>query len=442
MSFLHQKSCECVKTELDLFSLPPTQTSIENGKWVQYKPISTLTDDSPIEFVVPGNGDEYTDLSQTMIHVTASIVKSTGVAITDDAEDKKVGPINNWLHSLFSQVDMSMNQKLVTPQNNTYAYRAYIETALNYGYDARRSHLSCGVWSADLTGQMDDCQEANEGLKERRLLTSKSQECEMLGHLHLDMCNQSKYLINGVELRFKFIRTKDKFSIMAFENEYKVRIHDVNLWVRRCKVSPTVLLAHNSAIQSATVKYPITRVDVKTFTLPSGIRNKTLDNVFLGQVPKRIIVGMVTNAAYNGDYKKNPYNFQHFKTNFFSIYVDGEQIPAKPLQPKYEGADNKGKYVMAYHSLFSGSGIHFRDSGILISRKDYDAGYCLMAFDLTPDLSASDSTHWNLVRNGSVRIELGFDDALAETVNFLVYAEFDNVIEIDRHRNVNVDFGG
>src|SRR5204862_4300142 len=210
--------------------------------------------------------------------------------------------------------------------------------------------------------------------------------------------------------------------------------------VRRCKVSPTVLLAHNRALQTATAKYPITRVEVKTFTLPAGIRNKTLDNVFLGQVPKRIIVGMVTNAAYNGDFKKNPYNFQHFKTNFFSLYVDGEQVPSKPLQPHYEAG--KGKYVMAYHSLFSGSGIQFSNSGLLINRDDYDDGYCLMAFDLTPDLSASDTTHWNLVRNGSVRMELGFDDALDETVNCLVYAEFDNVIEIDRHRNVNVDFGG
>lgn len=389
---------------------------------------------------MPGNGDEYTDLSQTMIQVTASIVKSTGAAVNDDAEADGIGPINNWLQSLFSQVDMSMNQKLITPQNNTYAYRSYIETVLNYGYDARKSHLSCGLWSGDDAGHMDNCLDENDGLKARRKMTNKSREIDLLGHLHLDMCNQNKFLLNGVELRFKFIRTKDTFSIMANAGVFKVHLTEANLWVRRCKVSPTVLLAHNRALQTATAKYPITRVEVKTFTLPAGIRNKTLDNVFLGQVPKRIIIGMVTNAAYNGDFKKNPYNFQHFKTNFFSLYVDGEQVPSKPLQPHYEA--DKGKYVMAYHSLFSGSGIQFSNSGLLINRDDYDDGYCLMAFDLTPDLSASDTTHWNLVRNGSVRMELGFDEALTETVNCLVYAEFDNVIEIDRHRNVNVDFGG
>lgn len=108
MAFLHHQSCECVKSELDLFSLPATQTSIESGKWVYYKPISSLTDDSPIEFVVPGHGDEYLDLAHTMINIKARILKSDGKKLTV-AENNKVGPVNNWLHSLFSQVDVYVN---------------------------------------------------------------------------------------------------------------------------------------------------------------------------------------------------------------------------------------------------------------------------------------------------------------------------------------------
>jgi len=64
-----------------------------------------------------------------------------------------------------------------------------------------------------------------------------------------------------------------------------------------------------------------------------------------------------------------------------------------------------------------------------------------MAFDLTPDLSANTLSHWNLVRNGSLRIEVRFEKALTETINCLVYGEFDNVIEMDKDRNVIVDFG-
>jgi len=56
MAFIHPHSCVCAKSELDLFTVPPTQTSIESGGWVEYNPISSIADGVPIEFVVGGSG--------------------------------------------------------------------------------------------------------------------------------------------------------------------------------------------------------------------------------------------------------------------------------------------------------------------------------------------------------------------------------------------------
>lgn len=173
MAFLHHQSCECVKSELDSFTLPATQTSIQSGKWVQYKPISPLTDDSPIEFVVPGHGEEYLDLAHTMLNLKAKIVKPDGTKLTE--ADATVGPVNNWLHSLFSQVDIYLNQKLVSPQNNTYAYRAYIETLLNYDDGAKLSHLTAALWYSDKSGHMDDCEDNNAGFVSRSNYTKWKQ---------------------------------------------------------------------------------------------------------------------------------------------------------------------------------------------------------------------------------------------------------------------------
>ncbi|KAK4877634.1 hypothetical protein RN001_010140 [Aquatica leii] len=348
MAFLHAQSCECIKSELDLFALPSTQTSIESGEWIFYKPLSSLTDDAPIEFVIPGNGNDYLDLSQTMLYVTAKIVRH------DDTSD--------------------------TP------------------------------------GKMDNLTEDNVGFIKRKSFTSENNQIEMIGHVHSDIFNQEKFLVNGVEMKIKFVRSRDSFSLMAkLGSTYKVKILEASLLVRRMKINPTILIAHTKALESTSAKYPITKADVKVLTIPSGIQRKSLDNVFLGQLPKRCIIGFVSNKAFNGDY----------------------QIPSKPLQPDFT---KSGLYVRAYHTLYSGTGIHFLNEGNDISREDYPKGYCLMAFDLTPDLSANANTHWNLVKNGSLRIEVGFEDALSETINCLVYAEFDNVIEIDKHRNVMVDF--
>jgi len=45
------------------------------------------------------------------------------------------------------------------------------------------------------------------------------------------------------------------------------------------------------------------------------------------------------------------------------------------------------------------------------------------------------------VRQGSVRLALKFSVALDNTVTVVAYAEFENVIEVDRDRNVIFDFG-
>lgn len=436
MAFLHAHSCECLKTELELFTLPPTQTTIEGTQWVYYKPISSLTDDSPIEFVVPGQGDEYIDLAHTMLSLRVQINTTVN---PKEGSATVAGPINNLLHSMFNQVDVFLNQKLVSPPNNAYAYRAYIETLLNYGAGAKASHLTSVLWYNDTAGKMDDTGDANSGLKSRRDHLSIGKTIDLLGHLHCDIFNQERFLINGVEMRLRLVRTSNAFCLMTSSPGCSIRIVEASLLVRRAKIAPGVLLAHARALSKATAKYPLTRVEVKAISMHAGVYGDTLDNVILGQLPKRIIIGFVNNKAFNGDRKLNPFNFDNHGINYLSLYADGVQIPSKPLQPDFK---NDNQYVDAYHTLFSGTGIHFLNQGNCISRTSYPLGYCLFAFDLTPDLSANSSTHWNLVRHGSVRIEVRFQEALTTTVNCIVYAEYDNVLEIDSSRQVIVDFSG
>ncbi|MEG7523509.1 MAG: hypothetical protein M3H12_10470 [Chromatiales bacterium] len=50
---MHRQSCEGVKSELDLFTVPPTQTSIIDSHMVQHQPMYSLDSGGPIEFVIP-----------------------------------------------------------------------------------------------------------------------------------------------------------------------------------------------------------------------------------------------------------------------------------------------------------------------------------------------------------------------------------------------------
>jgi len=119
------------------------------------------------------------------------------------------------------------------------------------------------------------------------------------------------------------------------------------------------------------------------------------------------------------------------------VYVDGEQIPRKPLFLKF--SEGGGQNVIAgLQSLFSGTGKLSQDAGNQINRRDCGSGHTAFCFDLSPDHCSGD--HFELMKQGNLRVELHFRQALANTVNLIVYAEFQNVIEIDASRNVLYDY--
>jgi len=88
--------------------------------------------------------------------------------------------------------------------------------------------------------------------------------------------------------------------------------------------------------------------------------------------------------------------------------------------------------------MFARTGKLGADEGLFIDREDCGSDYALYAFYLTADLN--DQDHFGLVRQGSVRFALKLSAALATTVTVIAYAEFENVIEIDRNKNVIFDF--
>ena len=73
-------------------------------------------------------------------------------------------------------------------------------------------------------------------------------------------------------------------------------------------------------------------------------------------------------------------------------------------------------------------------SSSVIKRHEWSRGYALFAFDL--------DDHNSLVRNGNLRLEADFEPNSHpnDSINILVYAEFDNMIEITHGRNIIYDY--
>lgn len=419
--------------QLDIFEKPIVQGGIIGGNYYQYKPTTSISDSNQLEFHVPGNGDYYIDTSMTLLNLKMQIVKDDGkkYAATD-----LIAPINNILDSVFSDVKVEFNQKQVSDSRNMHHYRCYIEDLFNYNASAKESHQTAALWFQDDAGLHDVG--TNPALVKRFEVTKGSNVIDVAGRLHCDLFNISKYLLNEVDIRFTFVKNKPAVYLLKDSkvDAGKIRIQDATLWVRKVKVSPSILLAHANSLTKFTAKYPYNRVEMQNHTIPTGTSQHTLENIFLGKLPTRIMLGLVLHKSFSGDHHTTPFNFQHFNLNYLAVHKNGEQFNCRPYTPKY-GTD-KPAYALPYLQSFVNSGNMFSDDGYCVNMSDWQNGYCIYPFDFTPDLSAS-SQHWCLAEQGNIRIELGFEKALTEPITVIIYSEFREIMQIDRNREVIID---
>jgi hypothetical protein len=133
-------SQDCTISQLDLFTIPNTQSVLNEGVW-QLIPAEADFNRGSVIFKISGN-DSYLDLPETELIVHASIRKEDSNDVTklikiDNAD--QIGPVNNFLSSIFSQIQVSMNDTEVENSNETYHYRSYFENLLNYDQGAKNT---------------------------------------------------------------------------------------------------------------------------------------------------------------------------------------------------------------------------------------------------------------------------------------------------------------
>ena len=472
MSYVHPFSKRCDKREIDLFSVPPTQQSLERGRWIDYAPLSSVENpDSAITYLIAGT-DEYIDLSKTILTVRGEITKGDGTTLSGGGQTS-VAAVNNFLHSLFKQVDVYLNGKQVTPAMGTYAYRAYIETLLNYDVSAKKSQFTSALYYKDTATQMDEAGSlpstqdganskkvrvpgtGNQGFAKRSQFIQNGKQFVLSGPIFADIFMSDRLLLNMMDLKVVLNRSTPEFCMMDKTHETnptikpRIKLSEVILKIRKVKVDQAVSDGIERMLKQTPALYPIRRVECKILTVPSGLPTTRQDNIFSGIIPKTFVVGFVNVDAANGTYSTNPYNFAHFGVTSLSLTANGEEIPFKQLTLSYPkksngeidpavDKDDQLDFDEAYNTLFSGTGKIYSNAGLDIDRDEYPGGFALYAFDLTPDMCKS-SDYFNTVQRGSLSLALTFRKAIDHALAMVCYGDFENVIRIDAERNAIYD---
>ena len=439
MNKIHNLSQITTLADFDIFSVPPTQLTIEKNIVTEHRPLSTLTDNSTIEFSISSAVDEYIQLRETMLYmkIRVNLVPATGSTITA-ADWKKIQPVNNLLHSLFRTVDLEIEGKSINQAPQTYAYKAYLETLLGFTDEAKLGYLSAAGWYDDRLNKATISDKIDRLTPSTIASDGTGKSIELMGKLHLDLAFQPKALLGGTKLKFSLIPNPKAFYLWCDGVTPTVTFESAALYVARSKLAYPVVEAHNMALANGPAKYPMMRSNVKSFTVPAGTLDVNLDNAILGQIPRRIFLAMVDSKGFNGDLKENPFKFQHFNLNHLTAAVDGVQFPSVAFTPDFAN----GLYVREYIGIYDTLNQLTTDSCLSLTHKDYPNGNVIFGFSFAPDPAddCNKSGYVNPTRNGSVRLSLKFANALTTNINVLIYCEYDNLLQIDATRTPFTDY--
>lgn len=429
---------ESQPSELELFNLNPTQTAVEKIYFQQILPIGQITDTSPIQFIVSGqNGMEYIDTRRSFMSIKARIVHQDGSAIGDT---EYVGPVNLAAHALFEQVDVTIQGKFITSSTGNYPYKAYIQTLLNYGNDAKSSQLSSQCYYKDTPGHLDDNDGktgSNDGFKVRTALFAGSKKVHMIAPIMHDAFQLDRYVLNQTAMNIKFYRAKPEFYLMtdSLTPDYKVVIDEMVLNMCKVQVNPAVVFCHSQKLEKTNAKYPYVRTEVRLSAISQGQVNFNIDNVCQGIRPNKIIVAFANSQSVSGSYHTSPWNFQGFGLTELTVAVDNIPVLGNPLRLNFD-ANSGTDTAEAFHWLFETTGKWLKDEGNQMSQSDIAKGFGVYAFNIEP--TYSDRNYLSLVKQGIVRVSANFASPLPTPVTCIVYTEGVGYFEVNQARDVIV----
>ena len=438
---------EVMLNELDLFKRSNFQASIESSNFIQYRPISTITDGSTIEFDIPVAADEYLDLRNVFIFIKGQVVGSDGNALAA-ASDNRYSICNFAANTIFDQMSAYLNGTLVSQSSRTHHYMSIIQALTKYDIRAVRTLLEPGGFHTTFGDDtINDHDAINADLHR---LVRRSKIFTLCAKLFGDIFTIDRLLCNGLTLHIALSRAPNSFifrgtdAVAAAPNvaavaavHPRLNLRECLLYVRKVKPSPNIITAHAKILHMNKAIYPYTRTNVKVINLPANQNTFMCDNIYMNQLPVRLICGLVSGNAFSGTYGTNAFAFKPFNATFICVHRNGEVYPKTPYQPDF--TENVMNIQREYFEFLLNLGV---DNGSItppIDMTNWSRGHCLYAFNFDSTFQENND-FISLGQEGFLGIEIRLRAAQPNPLKLIVYGEFNNNIEIDEGRNVTVDF--
>ncbi len=339
-------------------------------------------------------------------------------------------PINGLLHSLWQGIEVTLGETILTEAASLFPYRAYIKSVLHRTpNETAVKELFPELYSFDSPGSFDDVSigSPNEGAFWRQEVSDQGKSFVCIGPLLTDVTEVDKYIFNGVPLTVRLIPSRPEFCIMSSEPEKRWRLHieQVSLKVKMVNVTPAIISAHSNALNVGDGLFYYKKSMIVPHPVGADQQSFVIENAFLGRLPEILVITMVSDRAYNGDYELSPWNFATYDLQSIGVYIDGMSVPYEPYELDIGEKHIQGPLV-ALHRSFKTR---------LVTFDSFTGGYCLLVFDLRS--GKPDSKDFSLSKSGTLSIHGKFKTKLPVPIQVLCYGEFQSCFTITKSRVVH-----
>ena len=441
---------------LNLFAVPPTDVSMLSYRMVPISPFTTGI--NPVDFQIDPQED-YVDLSRSYFQLEWTLKKSGG---GDSAAADKSHLVNNIAHSLFKQISVRVNGTLISPQTDTYHYKAYIETLLNFDRDdGETTILKPQGWFNHLN--VPDTLTANQQNKDHNdfkamdeetqqtVLTMQEQNKKHDGGKariltfvpDIEVFHLSKLLVPRVQIGIQMYFNSPALWYMKYTGgvDYRLNVEDIKIKLFLCQVKVDVSIYRDLMISmergDRLVSYPTVRSEIRTYNITQNERHVEINNPFQNRLPNMIVIGLVDSLAFNGDVGKYPFSFKDYKLTSIQQTVNGEVYPYRPLELDHT---NDSKDIRGYRQFLQATGSFCKSRGNMVRADDwgYDKNCTLFVYENAAN-GCLNSPIMKPQQTGEVRLIFDFGADQGANLTAIVYGEFENAIEINSNKTVQYD---
>ena len=404
---------------------------------------TTSLDENCIEFEFQTDRNYYVDLRQSFLALKLKFVRGRGYDTYESKEKKKehkdesvvftetgddsdqeeevarVTYVNNIMHSIFSNVEVYINNQQIYNSNGLYAHKSYISNNFKAAISEYKGVLHCEGYDYEQDPE-DIANPLPDPFFTRRMkLLSRPDGFMLYGKLGIDFFSTSELLYPNMKIRLRLIRARPNFYMISDNPNVSLGIVDCSLYTRRIALKDDYHKKRMDMLAYAPVEYNYLETLAKTFIIPARQNQFIQENIFNNAPIRRIAIAMNTNSAFTGSFTENPFWYQQFDLRQIRILRGGQPIV------DFDTADNCRLYVTTMKAM------NFQDDIPSIPIDDFKDHYVLV-FDLTSMQDATENCHYPELVGEPLRLELNFTNPLENVTELIVLGERMSSVAVDK----------